>query len=216
VAAGTEFLSHVGERPVADKARLHRASRRTKRIKQTVMGVVVVLVMLMVIWPLTNMGKRGFKVNLASNVAQNQGEQPHMQKPQLHGLDNQGQPYTITSSDAVQEDTENVILQDIEGDIALNNEGWITLRSDTGHYNLTNQTLQLLGAVNVLTDRGFEFETETAFITLKTKEVQGDTQVELQGAPGTITANSFAMDGLSNHIIFKGNVHLRAFPPKKH
>lgn len=208
---GGEFLSHYGERKAPTGRHVRQTTRRTKHMKRAIVGLVGLLVVVMIVWPLTNMGKRSFKVNLAGSSAP-ADDKPHMIKPRLHGMDKDGQPYNVTARDALQEDKDNVMMQEVSGDVALKDGGWVSLTADTGHYNVTAKTLDLLGAVNVVTDSGYELTTETARALLHKKEVQGDVSVHLQGPLGTLVADGFNLQGATNTIIFKGNVHLKAYP----
>lgn len=203
-------LSHYQKRKPADSAGVRRSTRRTKKMKRAIVGLVGLLVVLMVVWPLTNMGKRSFKVNLASGTAPTD-EKPHMIKPRLHGMDKDGQPYNITAREAMQETKDSVVLHEVEGDIYRKNGGWIALNAATGYYNVTEKTLDLIGNVDLLTDGAYELATEKAHVILSTKEVQGDVPVSLQGPLGTLTADTFRLQGAMNTIIFTGNVHLKVY-----
>lgn len=208
----SDALSHYHDRRPVDGDRMSRHSRRARKVKHILIGLVGLLVVAMVVWPLTNLGKRTLKVNLASQATQASDEKPVMLKPRLHGMDADRQPYNVTATQAIQEDNNNVILQDVVGDIALKGNGWVALHADTGHYHVRDKTLQLLGSVNLLTDSGYELNTETAHVLLGVKEIKGDATVSLQGPLGTLTANEFNLQGDANTLIFKGDVHLTVHP----
>ncbi len=216
-----DYLSHyskrshsTAEKVVQDHVTHH--ARHTKQMKRGIVAAVLLMVLAMIAWPLTHLGQRSFKVNLASGAGKaapgSQAEQTRMVKPHLHGLDNENQPYNITADDAIQRDKENVDLTNVEGDVFLKDNGWAELRADTGHYNLTAKTLDLGGAVQLGMDNGYELATAEAHATLANREVQGPAAVRVQGPLGTLTADGFALHGGENALAFSGRVHLKAYP----
>lgn len=182
------------------------------KLKILIILIVVLLVTAIVIWPLTNVGQKRFKLNFGDAEISKEDEKVRMINPRLHGLDNQNQPYNITADNAVKTDEFNLVLQSLNGDILLKDGGWVNILSDIGNYNIETKKLDLNGSVNLFTDSGYEAFTEIAHVNLNEGMAAGDEEVFIQGPLGTIKANGFVIRENGDNIFFYGGVHLIAYP----
>lgn len=204
-----EFLAGYGDRHAVQPS-VAATRRRTKFLKRSMIVLVAVLLLMMIIWPLTQSGKRSMKMNLSAHTAGTSDEiATSMVRPRLHGLDSDGQPYNVTAAKATQQDENTIILEEVEGDIYLKDEGWVNLSAQQGNFQVKGKTLTLNGGVNLLMDNGYEMSTEGVLALLDKKHVSGNSPVTVQGPMGVLKAESFELKQTADIITFHGNVHLR-------
>ncbi len=195
-----------------------RHSRLIGRLRLLVLLLIVLLVAALLIWPLTQAGQKQFKLTMHSTQKDDQGvfsppslienEQSHMVKPRFYGLDKNKQPYSITADDAVQLTEHHFRLTQIAADILLSDDGWITLLSNSGLYDAEKKTLSLQGDVNMFTDQGYEFFTDSAHILHAEGRAEGNEQVIIQGPLGTLVAGGFTLEEQGSELFFDGGVQL--------
>ena len=191
-------------------------SHRVLTIKMVIVGIASLCILIMIAWPLTNMGKRSFKVNLASqNGEAATQDKPRMDKPRLHGVDKNKQPYNLTGDYAIQQNPNTMTIYNIEGDIFLKENGWIALKAKTGNYQVKNKQIYLEGDVSVFTDSGYEIITEVLESDLEKGETRSNHKVNVQGPLCTIDSNGLIINNQNDVIIFTDGVHVKAYPKSK-
>jgi lipopolysaccharide export system protein LptC len=129
----------------------------------------------------------------------------HMQNAKYHGLDQSGQPFTVTALAADDEGADDVALTGPEGDLTTKSGGWLMLKSDTGLYNQKSQKLGLTGNVTLYRNDGITMTAPDATIDVRSGDAQSDQPVQVQGPFGTITAqNGFTALNRGTDVTFKG------------
>ena len=186
-------------------------SRFVARIKTLLILLVIVLGTMLIIWPMLNPVEKHMKLTF-STITSNEMGMPQMLNPQFQGVDNKNQPYHIMADIAVQETDDNVRLSQVRGDIALEDKNGVHITADGGNILLPKKFLKLYGAVRMVSNDGFEINTESAAIQLKEKIVQGDAQVQVEGPPGRLNASGFLLDGNENTLRFYGPVKMIVYP----
>jgi len=166
----------------------------------------------MLAWPLTKMGKKNFKVTFEGQNGEGLLEEPSMLKPRFHGTGKSGNPYNITSDEAVQTNQNKMALQKVNGDMVLKDGSWMTILSETGDYNIGKKEVDLNGSVNLIIDTGYEMNTESAHINLSENMAAGEEAVTVHGPMGVLTADGFIIREGGNEMIFHGNVHMITIP----
>jgi lipopolysaccharide export system protein LptC len=206
VAQGARQTVRATVQPAAGYSRLVWLLKRS-------LWVMIALVMVAVIWVAAdNTGDRGARMVFSQNgeavdLSKNIMEQPHYQ-----GVDSNNQPYTVTARRATQREDETVFLEEVTADMLQNNGQWMALKSNEGIYDDTKKILNLSGKINMFAADGFEFRTEEAQIDLNTGIATGNVHIEGQGAPGTLTADSFSADNNTKVIRFNGSVKMTLYP----
>jgi lipopolysaccharide export system protein LptC len=112
-----------------------------------------------------------------------------MQGARYHGVDQQGQPFTITAGNAIQQGPDNLALTRPVGDITLKSGAWLELRSDTGMFNQKSQILNLAGNVTLYRNDGTTVTTSKAAINLQSGNAHGTAPTDVQGPFGTLHAD---------------------------
>ncbi len=138
-----------------------------------------------------------------------------MVNPRFSGVDNEGRPFLVTATAAVQdvEDPRTVTLEALQADIALGETSWVSLSAEQGRLDSEAETLELEGDIAVFTDTGYEFHTERALVQLDDQRVTSEVHVHGQGPLGTLRADRFVADDAGRRVRFEGNVRMRIYPP---
>lgn len=137
------------------------------------------------------------------------GAQSSMQNAQYHGVDQRGQPFTLTASEASQRGPNDVQLSRPEGDITLNSGAWLMLKSDSGMFDQKADTLALAGNVTLYRNDGTIMTAPKAAINLHDGTANSVDPVAAQGPFGTLNAaGGFNLTGRGTDVVFNGPVSL--------
>jgi len=187
-------------------------STRVSKLKVASIFISLFLVLALIIWPLTNFGKKSFKITFENTDDPLLYEQPVMTNPRFYGVDKNERPYNIVADSAIRQTKDNIALQNINSDMLLQDKSWMTLLSETGDYSTRKNELDLNGSVNLIIDSGYEFFTESAHINLKENMSSGNEAVKVHGPMGILYADGFIIRDGGDNIFFHGNVHLITKP----
>ncbi|MFO1243049.1 MAG: LPS export ABC transporter periplasmic protein LptC [Rickettsiales bacterium] len=179
--------------------------------KWALAGVVAVVGVTMLVIP--TLRSKEDRVNLAfSGVENKDGDSsPTMLNPKLQGVDKQKQPFMVTAKTARQLDTNTVELQDMQADMTLKGEKWLTVFARQGILKLNEELLNLNGKVE-LYHEGYEMKTEQVTVHLNDSTAENNTSVEGQGPMGRIKAARFTVFDRGNRIVFNGGVTMTVYP----
>lgn len=180
-------------------------------LKRLAIILSALLVLLVLVWPLISPGDAGFEFAF-DDVEVTDNYKPRMVRPRLQGLDDNNQPYNMLAEEAIEEDSETLLLSQVSGDISTKDGAWISLMSETGEYKTSEKLLYLNGSVNLFMDSGYEMFTESAHIDLSSSEAVGNEEVFIQGTLGTLEAKGFVIRQEGDHVLFHGGVHLITYP----
>jgi lipopolysaccharide export system protein LptC len=137
------------------------------------------------------------------------GAQSSMQNAQYRGVDQNGQPFTLTADQANERGADDVLLARPEGDITLKSGAWLMLKSDTGLFNQKSQTLALSGNVTLYRNDGTVMTAPKAAINLHDGTANSTDPVSAQGPFGTLNAaGGFNLTGRGTDVVFNGPVSL--------
>jgi lipopolysaccharide export system protein LptC len=142
-------------------------------------------------------------------------ENLRMVNPRFVGTDSQNQPYVLSADLATQQSATSptTLLDKPKGDIALKNGAWLALTAERGVYEKKEQTLDLLGSVNLFHDRGYEITTEQARVYLDKGLAEGDQPVQGQGPDVELSGDrGFRLEDKGARIIVFGNSRLMFYP----
>lgn len=138
-----------------------------------------------------------------------------MEKPRLTGFDNDGNPYVVTATRAVQDshNTRRAHLFKLSADLTQKKDGtWINLNAPTGMLDGNAHTLKLDGPIDTFSDNGYEIHTMAADVDLQKGIVKGNRMIVGQGPLGNMRADSFWLNRITHVVVLNGNVHMTIYP----
>ena len=91
----------------------------------------------------------------------------------------------------------------------------LALTAKVGYYDRETELLDLVGAVNLFHDEGFEVRTAKAQVDLKNGIASGDEPVESQGPSGTLTSEGFRVLDKGDTVFFTGKSKMILYPEDK-
>lgn len=188
-------------------------SRFVHAMKWLLPTVAAVLIAVILAWPYLRTEDLRFRISFAALTA-DQTEDPSMVNPRYLGIDNDDQAFSVTADLArkLAGGALSVELEMPKADITLNDGTWLVLTAENGVYQRTEQTLDLVGAVNLFHDSGYEFRTSKARIDLEKGRAVGDTAVYGQGPFGDLKAQGFDLLDKGKVIVFTGKSKLVIYP----
>ncbi|HLI10908.1 MAG TPA: LPS export ABC transporter periplasmic protein LptC [Alphaproteobacteria bacterium] len=207
-----ERLRFTAPRPLAELAGSHY-SAFVGAMKVMLPAIGLGLILLVAAWPEFRNRVDSFHIGIAKMSAEDI-ENLRMINPRYQGLDNRGEPYTVTARSAVKRNPKSdlIELDSPQADITLQRGNWVTLKSDYGAYREQDQQLNLVGSVSLFQDEGYEFHTLSAHIDMANNTADGDDPVQGQGPAGQITSQGFRILDKGARIIFTGKAHLLLYP----
>jgi len=133
-----------------------------------------------------------------------------MINPRLTGTDNNGLPFVVTASSAVQlgPTVERVRLENVSADFVLSDGTEMNVIAAEGVIDNQTQTLDIYGGIRLSTGNGYTAQTESARAELQRGIVHGEAPVEAEGAIGSLTAQGFTFERSSGMLRFIGEVHM--------
>ncbi len=162
----------------------------------------------LVVWiASSNNGENGGRMVFA-NVPKSKELQNLMQKPRYQGVDVHNRPYTIEANNALQQDKDTIILENVSADMTGDNNAWIALKSGSGILNTATRQMELLKGVEIFYEGGYQFRTDHAHVDIAKGSATGDSHIEGQGGAGTIEAKRFSILERGNIINFNGSVRM--------
>jgi lipopolysaccharide export system protein LptC len=139
-----------------------------------------------------------------------------MVKPRLSGMDDDGLPFVITASRAIQEarGSDRVRLEDVAADISLKDGTALHVTAAKGVVDTKTHVLQVSGGMHLISADGYDARTASAEADLKAGTVHGEHGIEAEGSFGRITAQRFALNRDTRQLRFSGNVHMVLYGDK--
>ena len=169
-------------------------------------AVALVLLASIALWPEFD---REQQVTERNTQAMSQVDAARLTGARYHGIDQHGQPYTLTAATAVQDNPDRVRLTQPRGDITLSNGTWLMVKADRGVYRMQAQNLDLSGNVRVYRDDGTTLRTAAATIDLKNGAGAGSDPVHAEGPFGVLDcAGGFTITDKGAVVRFNGPSHL--------
>ena len=195
-------------RAVAASSDIARRSQAVIWAKRLLPALALLLLVILAIAPNLGLGPATDRVVYHPRVGGAQ-TQSSMQSAQYRGVDQHGQPFTLTADEASERGPNDVQLAKPEGDITLHSGAWLMLRSDTGVFNQKADTLALSGNVTLYRNDGTVMTAPRAAIDLREGTAGSQDPVAAQGPFGTLNAaGGFHLTGRGTDVIFNGPVSL--------
>ena len=174
--------------------------------KRMLWVLAVLLTGAIIITAWINSGDEGRLTFTGVTVPVGTPEPAAMIKPRYQGVDQQGRPFTISADRVIQKDSDTVLLEQLNADMAMNADAWAALSANTGIYKVDERLLDLQGAIHLFYEGGHEFRTEKARVDVGKGEAAGDEPVEGQGPSGTLKADRFTILERGAILRFFGHV----------
>ena len=186
-----------------------RHSRFVGMMKLFLPMLAAALIATVLAWPGALDKGDGFELSFAA--LQRSGEAKlTMVKPRYLGTDSENRPFVVTAASATQDATDHrrVLLETLQADLTLADGTWMTMLAESGIFHQAKQTLQLMGAVNIFSDLGYEFHAYGAKIDLAKGTAVSQAPVHGQGPFGNVRADAIRIEDKGVRIIFDGNVRM--------
>jgi lipopolysaccharide export system protein LptC len=204
---------HLGRRAAAVRNRIAGYSRFVNLMKVLLPAVAVVLVILIGAWPHLQTKDDRFRIGFSA-LKDRDTEDPAMINARFMGTDKNAQPFAITADLAknLVKGTAKVELEMPKADMMLDDGTWLVLTAETGIYSRETRTLELVGAVNLFHDSGYEIRTAKARIDFIQGAASGTDPVRGHGPFGELVAEGFDLENKGKIIHFTGKSKLVLFP----
>lgn len=188
--------------------RIGRYTRFVSFSKLLLGGMSIVMIATIVVMPLIHGDKEG--IRLAFSSVQEQAESvPMMTNPTFQGVDEKNQPYYVTADSALQLDSQQIVLNKVQGDMLTDVDAWLSVKADKGLINNEKKTMRLSESVELLHFDGYEFETDSVEIDMQARSARGSSAVKGYAPVGEISADGFDWDHNAKVLRFNGNVKVR-------
>ncbi len=190
-------------------ASIARRSQMITWLKRLLPAAALLLLVLLAVAPNLRIGPATDRVTYQAHSPTASDAQSTMQNAQYHGVDQHGQPFTLTADEANQKGTDDVLLAKPVGDITLTSGAWLMLRSDAGVFNQKSQLLKLHGNVTLYRNDGTMLTAPAAAIDLRAGTANSTAPVAAQGPFGTLNAaKGFTITKRGTDVMFNGPVAL--------
>ena len=160
------------------------------------------LLTMVALWPDLNNHKDSNRFSLANVSGEIEGAR--LKHARYHGVDEQGQPYTLTSDAARQMDPERIELSKPQGDITQQNGVWLNLKAEHGMFMQKANTLDLWQNVVLYRDDGTTLNTSSATLDIRNNTATGGEPVHAEGPFGMLDAQGFTLTEKGTVIQFSG------------
>lgn len=133
-----------------------------------------------------------------------------MINPKLSGTDQDGLPFLVTATRAMQEarGSDRVQLEEVVADITLKDGNALHITAAKGVVDTKTHVLEVSGGIRFMSQDGYEARTESAVADLKAGTVHGENGIEARGSFGQITARRFALNRDTRQLRFTGEVRM--------
>ena len=205
LSAMSQAFTHLRRPPSPRRlARRRVAIRLTKLLLPSLaLGLLVALAL----WPDLRRQTEQARVGLRRFAGAVHGDT--LFEARYHGVDQQGQPFTVTAEIARQLNPDHVVLHHPKGDITLQGGSWMMLQSQRGVYRQNQNALDLSRDVTLYRDDGTTVMTDSAAIDLRRGAAAGAAPVHATGPFGKLTAQGgFTLLDRGDSLQFSGPVRL--------
>jgi lipopolysaccharide export system protein LptC len=192
--------------------RIHKSadySRFVSIMKFLLPAIALGLLGLIILWPQITIHNKRFSLKI-KNIDSMASSDPNMINARFVGNDKNSQPYSITADMAknIIIDGSSIELEMPKADININDGTWLAVTANNGVYNQKTKTLNLIGAVNLFHDSGYEFKSKKLIINLNNNNATSDVKVTGQGPFGTLAAEGFRLEKSGAWFFFTGKSKL--------
>ena len=185
-------------------------SRRVQLAKRVLPFLAVLLLVALVALPDLRSGTAfGRFTYRKTNGTSPHGPISEVSGAHYHGINRQGEKFSISATTATQITQNQLRLQRPQGNILLNSGAWLMLHARHGLYHQRSGALGLRGGVTLYRADGTTMKTHTASINLHQGTATGTDKVLAYGPFGTLhAANGFSVLNRGAVVQFNGKIDL--------
>jgi len=134
-----------------------------------------------------------------------------MINPRLTGTDDNGRPFIVTATSAVQlgPTSERVQLENVHAELVMENGTSASVAAARGIVDNRTQIVEFFDGIRMSTEDGYSAETDHARADLRRGIVEGDSPVTAVGAMGRLTALGFTYEREAGVLRFTGDVQMQ-------
>jgi len=142
------------------------------------------------------------------------GTKVTMQQPRLSGYTADSRPYELTAKSAEQDITKPDLMElhQIEANVKMQDDSTVNVVSDSGTYDVKNETLTLNDAVHLVSTSGIEVRLSQAVIDVHKGNVVSERPVWVKLTNGEISAKRLEVIDGGGIIRFSGGVATTIVP----
>lgn len=179
-----------------------KARPRTSMLKFLFPTMAIVVVSAVVLWP--QLLRNFYSVKSAPVSLKLQGETSINAAihPVYHGVDNNGQEYTLRADHGKEIAPHTYKLENPLLTYNLHSGKIVSIAAVTGTYHYKEQKIYLQNDVHLQHSLGYDFTTERAVIYVKEDTIVGDDLVTGQAPTGRIESLGFQVVEKGNRIVF--------------
>ncbi|MBY0431509.1 MAG: LPS export ABC transporter periplasmic protein LptC [Rhodospirillales bacterium] len=201
---------------VADRPRrtAKSYSRFVLLMKVILPAAAVGLLGLVVAWPRLTAHDDRFQLGFA-RINPTAVDTLSMVAPRYFGMDERGQPFSVTAEIATQTEAGTnavVTLEAPKADMTMSNGSGVVVTADIGYFRQRDNVVDLSGSVDLFHDRGFEVHTTSARINMATGNVSGDEPVRGHGTFGEIEGEGFHLSERGAQVRVFGKSRALLYP----
>lgn len=176
-------------------------ARIVRALRYVLAAVVLAVVTTVLLWPELERTAPPKLEQDAQKIASNE-----LVNPKFESVDADGQPFVLSATRAVQDQSnpDRVNLEKPDGALTLKDGAVLKLAAKTGLYQQESQIMDLAGDVRLIQDQGYEMTGSVLTINLKTREVNSTAPVAGSGPLGSITAMALDSADAGKTLIFHG------------
>jgi lipopolysaccharide export system protein LptC len=163
------------------------------------------LIALVVLWPRLQSDDGDFRFSVGQVDTQDENGSV-MINPRYEGLDDAGNPFTVTADNASQVPGQEFIidLTHPKGDMVGEDGAWLAISANQGRYDREGQSVDLTGTVSLFHDRGYELLTEELAVDLGNGVAVSELPVHGQGPFGFVDSQGMRVEQRGAVVHFTG------------
>lgn len=174
--------------------------------------VTIVLAVYLVLGPLLSEQEVSF--NLSRDEVEPSDGKVRMVGLAYVGSDDQNRLFRVEADNGLQDDpgTPRISLDGIRAEMELEPEVRATVTAQSGIYRTEENSLSLIGGVELVTGNGYSLQMAGAEVDLKTKVAVGQGRVRGRSPMGTLEAGRVELNVTDERGVFTGGVKMRITP----
>jgi lipopolysaccharide transport protein LptA/LPS export ABC transporter protein LptC len=140
-----------------------------------------------------------------------------MDNPHYEGFNADGGHYVVTAKTAVQElaDTDNVKLNEINGDLVDINKVKTNLKAAHGLYNTKTSELEMFDGIDIVSENGMNAKLSRATVFTKTNLIVSKEPVEVSMPTGDVRSKEMTLHTKTHEATFLNDVVAHLVPSQK-
>lgn len=159
-----------------------------------------------VLWPEIQRVKDTSRVAFRRDAVES--GQTQLTDAHYRGVNEKGEPYTVTAATGTQVTADRVNLTVPKADLLTQSGQWLMLQSEQGVFMQKANLLDLSGQVVLYRDDGTTLRTQSSTIDLTQGAAVGNVPVHAEGPFGTLDAQGYALTDKGNVVQFTGPAKL--------